>query len=84
MKEPTMRTHPFDAVSFVFGAIFVAVAAVGMTDLATLTLVDLRWIGPAVLVVVGVVLVISAARRDDRGEDAGAVTAGSDPHDEGA
>jgi putative Mn2+ efflux pump MntP len=65
MKEPTMRAHPFDAVSFVFGVIFTAVAVVGLTDVATLSLVDLRWIGPAVLVIVGIVLVVSAARRDE-------------------
>jgi cytochrome c-type biogenesis protein CcmH/NrfF len=60
-----MRTHPFDAVSFVFGVIFAAVAVVGLTDVATLSLVDLRWLGPAALVIVGIVLVVSAARRDD-------------------
>jgi branched-subunit amino acid permease len=60
-----VRTHPFDPVAFVFGLIFVAVAAVGLTDLATITLTDLRWIGPAALVLVGIVLVISAARSDD-------------------
>jgi branched-subunit amino acid permease len=61
-----VRTHPFDPVAFVFGVIFVAVAAVGLTDLATITLTDLRWIGPAALVLVGIVLVISAARGDDQ------------------
>jgi drug/metabolite transporter superfamily protein YnfA len=80
MKEPTVRTHPFDAVSFTFGAIFVAVAVIGLTDLATLTVVDLRWIGPAVLVLVGVVLVVSAARRDDGGGRAPEVSAPSDRH----
>jgi branched-subunit amino acid permease len=67
MKEPIMRTHPFDAVSFVFGIIFVAVAAVGLTDLATLSLSDLRWLGPVALVIVGIVLVVSASRSDGRG-----------------
>jgi cytochrome c-type biogenesis protein CcmH/NrfF len=60
-----MRTHPFDAVSFVFGAIFTAVAVVVLSNVATITLLDLRWIGPAALVLIGVVLVVSAARRDD-------------------
>jgi branched-subunit amino acid permease len=60
-----VRTHPFDPVAFVFGVIFVAVAAVGLTDLATISLTDLRWLGPAALVLVGIVLVISAARSDD-------------------
>jgi drug/metabolite transporter superfamily protein YnfA len=61
-----MRTHPFDAVSFVFGAIFTAVAVVVLSNVATITLLDLRWIGPAALVLIGVVLVVTAARRDDR------------------
>jgi hypothetical protein len=60
-----MRTHPFDAVSFVFGAIFVAVALLALTGIATITLLDLRWLAPAALVVVGAVLIVSAARRDD-------------------
>jgi hypothetical protein len=60
-----MRTHPFDAVSFVFGVIFVAVALLALTGIATITLLDLRWLAPAVLVVIGAVLIVSAARRDD-------------------
>jgi drug/metabolite transporter superfamily protein YnfA len=60
-----VRTHPFDAVSFVFGAVFTAVAVVVLSDVATITLLDLRWIGPAALVLIGVVLVVTAARRDD-------------------
>jgi hypothetical protein len=67
-----MRTHPFDAVSFVFGVIFTAVAAIALTGVATITLLDLRWLGPAALVLIGVVLVVSAARSDN----------GSRPRDE--
>jgi hypothetical protein len=59
-----MRTHPFDAVSFVFGAIFAAVGLLALTGIATISLLDLRWLAPALLVLVGVVLVVSAARRD--------------------
>jgi hypothetical protein len=59
-----MRTHPFDAVSFVFGAIFAAVGLLALTGVVTISLLDLRWLAPAVLVLVGVVLVVSAARRD--------------------
>lgn len=59
-----MRTHRFDLLSFVFGALFVAVGVVGVSDLAVLDLADLRWIGPGILVLIGVALVISAARRD--------------------
>jgi hypothetical protein len=60
-----VRTHPFDAVSFVFGILFTAVAAIALTGVATITLLDLRWLGPAALVLIGVVLVVSAARSDN-------------------
>ncbi|MEX2626298.1 MAG: hypothetical protein WD225_05405 [Ilumatobacteraceae bacterium] len=59
-----MRTHRFDLLSFVFGALFAAVGALGLTDVAVISLADLRWLGPGVLVLVGVALVVSAARRD--------------------
>jgi hypothetical protein len=59
-----MRTHPFDAVSFVFGAIFTAVGLLAVTGIATISLLDLRWLAPAVLVLIGLVLVVSAARRE--------------------
>jgi len=59
-----MRTNRFDLLSFVFGALFTAVGVVGVSDLAVLDFADLRWIGPGLLVLIGVALVISAARRD--------------------
>lgn len=59
-----MRSNRFDLLSFVFGALFVAVGAVGVSDMAVLDFADLRWIGPGILVLIGVALVISAARRD--------------------
>jgi putative Mn2+ efflux pump MntP len=77
-----MRAHPFDAVSFVFGVIFTAVAVVGLTDVATLSLVDLRWLGPAALVLVGAVLVVSAARHDE--PRAVATDGDADDHGQGA
>jgi hypothetical protein len=64
-----MRTHPFDAVSFVFGAIFTALAAVVLTGVTTITLLDLRWLAPAALVVIGVVLVVTAARGEPGASD---------------
>jgi branched-subunit amino acid permease len=86
-----VRTHPFDAVAFVFGAIFVTVATVGLTDVATFTLTDLRWLGPAALVLVGIVLTVSAARRDPREEQqvhpegtASAAGPGDDPDGAGS
>lgn len=62
-----MERHRFDILSFVFGLLFVLVAIVGLTDLVELTWLDLRWIGPAVLVGLGLVLVLTAGRgRNDR------------------
>lgn len=62
-----MERHRFDILSFVFGLLFVLVAFVGLTDLVELTWLDLRWIGPAVLVGLGLVLVLTAGRgRIDR------------------
>lgn len=57
-----MRTHRFDPASFAFGVLFVAIAVVGLTDPSLLALEDLRWLGPAVLVVLGLALLLSAAR----------------------
>ena len=68
-QELTMRTHRFDLVSLVFGLVFVALAVVGLIDDVWLTIPDLRLLGPAVLVLAGVALVVTAARnRDERRE----------------
>ena len=62
-----MERHPLDLVSLTAGLIFTAAAVVGLTGLITLGIDDLRWIGPALLVVFGVVLVAtSVSKRDDR------------------
>ncbi len=69
-----MRTHRFDPASFAFGVLFVAIAVVGLTDPALLAIEDLRWLGPAVLVVLGLALLLSAGRRD-RGRESVAAAA---------
>lgn len=61
-----MRTHRFDPLSFVFGAVFVALAVLALTDAVVLGVQDLRWIGPGVLVVIGLVLLATAGRGDKR------------------
>lgn len=62
-----MERHPFDPLSFVFGLLFVALALLGLTELVTLTWFDLRWIGPIVLVVLGLVLVLTTGRDRNAG-----------------
>ena len=73
-----MERHRLDALSLIFGLLFVAIAMVGLTDVFTLTAADLRWLGPALLVVVGIALLFTAGGgrkeapdgRDDRADDA--------------
>lgn len=60
-----MNVHRFDLLSFVFGAIFAAVGVLGLTKVAVITFADLRLAGPAILVLIGLAFVVSAARRDD-------------------
>lgn len=62
-----MTRHRFDPLSFVFGLLFVAVAVAGLTGPWTLRPVDLAWAGPAVLILLGVVVLASGGtRRDER------------------
>ena len=66
-----MERHELDALSLIGGLVFVAVAALGLTDALVLDLTDLRWVGPALLVVLGVTLVLTAGRgRAERRADA--------------
>lgn len=57
-----MQRHSLDALSLVFGLLFTAVAAVGLTDQLTLTVIDVRWIGPGLMVAIGIALVVTAGR----------------------
>lgn len=65
-----MKPHRVDVLSLVFGLIFVAMAAVGLSDRLTVTWSDLRWVVPAGLVAIGLALLITSARRQaDRAID---------------
>ncbi len=71
-----MTRHPFDPLSFIFGALFVVVAAVGLIDRELLTISDLRWIAPGLLVATGALLLVLSGRRSGSTEP---VTTTSDP-----
>jgi len=59
-RGSTMERHDLDVLSLFSGLLFVAVAVVGLTDLVTLSLADLRWLGPLAVVAFGVVLVVTS------------------------
>ncbi len=71
-----MERHPFDPISFFFGAVFVVVAAwVGLAD-SPLWQFEARWLWPGALIGLGVLLFGSviarlgeggATRDDDHG-----------------
>lgn len=58
-----MRTHRFDLISFLFGAVFVAIALIALLDSIVLRVDDWRWIGPGLLVALGIALLVSAGGR---------------------
>jgi len=53
-----MRRHPADLVSLMFGLLFLAAGSVLLSDHLDL-LGDLRWAGPAVLIVVAMAMLAS-------------------------
>ena len=57
-----MSRHRFDPVSFVFGVLFAAVAVLGLVGLDRIRVEDLTWAGPVLLLVLGLVALLSAAR----------------------
>lgn len=58
-----MDRHPIDLVSLIGGLIVVAVAGAVLAGAPLLISADLRWVLPALLVLIGVVLVATAGRR---------------------
>jgi hypothetical protein len=77
-----MRRHAFDPLSFTFGALFLAVAAAGLTGPWSVRDLDLAWLGPAVLVLLGIVVLLTAltprSARDEAGHTAPAGTEAGD------
>jgi hypothetical protein len=79
-----VRRHEIDAVSLVAGLLFVVVAWVHIVARSTETDLNLRWMVPAVLVLLGVLGLLSAVRfprREPAGDaaDAAAVAAADSP-----
>lgn len=60
-----MRRHELDPVSLVFGLVFLVVAATLWLDAPALAVLRLRWLLPALGIVVGVALLGSALRAPD-------------------
>ncbi|MEX2324301.1 MAG: hypothetical protein WD576_00995 [Nitriliruptoraceae bacterium] len=63
-----MERHNLDVLSLVFGIIFAIVGIVTLFDRFFFEVVDLRWFVPVVLIALGVGLLATSARRDDRAE----------------
>jgi hypothetical protein len=57
-----VRRHELDAVSLVAGLLFLVVAGVHIVARSTETDLNLRWMVPAVLVLLGVLGLLSAVR----------------------
>jgi hypothetical protein len=57
-----VRRHEIDAVSLVAGLLFLVVAGVHIVARSTETDLNLRWMVPAVLVLLGVLGLLSAVR----------------------
>ena len=76
-----MRRHEIDAVSLVAGLLFLVVAGVHIVARSTETDLNLRWMVPAVLVLLGVLGLLSAVRfpRPEQVETTADAGAGDEP-----
>lgn len=64
-----MERHRFDPISFVFGLLLGAIGLaflLGRIDVGT---VDLTWVWPLPLIVVGLLMLLGARRRGDEADD---------------
>ena len=61
-EEPLMPRPPFDPTAFVFGGVFIAIAIVGLLDPSLARRIDLGTFLPALLVVLGGLLLVGSAR----------------------
>jgi hypothetical protein len=58
-----MKRHRFDPLSFVFGATFIALAAILTTEHLALAATRMRWLGAGFLLALGVALLATSGRR---------------------
>jgi hypothetical protein len=65
----TMHRHPFDPVAFIFGAMFVLVAMLGLLDPDVVRSLDLRVLLPGALIAIGGTLLLGSLGRDGRRAD---------------
>jgi hypothetical protein len=59
-----MHRHPFDPVAFVFGAIFLLVATLGLLDPDVVRGLELRVLVPGALIAIGGALLLASLGRD--------------------
>jgi hypothetical protein len=62
-----MERHPFDAVSFVFGLLYLGVSVLLVTG--TAGAIPMNWVGPFVAIGLGVVILVAAWPRRARTEE---------------
>jgi hypothetical protein len=72
-----MYKHDFDILSFLGGILFAGIGFVFLFAEQRWSDIDTRWVGPALLVLAGVVILLSAIRSDDRPGPVGSGTGGS-------
>ena len=58
-----MKPHRFDPISFVFGTAFVALSLILSTNHLRVAASNMKWLGAAFLLAMGVALLITSGRR---------------------
>lgn len=61
-----MKFHNVDYLSLIFGAFFVVIAGMFLSNGFDAFDLDIRWIGPAALVVIGLAFLLPSRRRPTR------------------
>ena len=64
-----MKRHPVDPFSVVFGVAFGALGVLFFLTRVRVASLHLHWIWPVPLIVLGVLIIVLAGRRDRHGDD---------------